>query len=116
MGAELSSCCGIANKADEKAGITAPEPHKPVIGPSEIATYRKRLEHGINVKITLGDSSRLNCDMHYAPEVRSLFISCKMNGERRVRPIPLRSISQVLHTEEEIQTLESAAGVLPTDQ
>eukprot|EP01054_Gregarina_sp_Poly1_P002881 Gregarina_sp_Poly_1__2880@NODE_1803_length_3302_cov_190_013910_g689_i1_p3_GENE_NODE_1803_length_3302_cov_190_013910_g689_i1NODE_1803_length_3302_cov_190_013910_g689_i1_p3_ORF_typecomplete_len139_score5_50Endotoxin_mid/PF09131_10/37Endotoxin_mid/PF09131_10/5_8_NODE_1803_length_3302_cov_190_013910_g689_i19371353 len=43
MGAELSSCCGVATKTNDKLGIAPPEPSKPVIGSSEVRNSLLRM-------------------------------------------------------------------------
>ncbi|EZG51805.1 hypothetical protein GNI_123420 [Gregarina niphandrodes] len=78
--------------------------------------FAKELENGVQVRITLGDFSRLPCDLHWSERERSLYIACTINGERRVRKLPLGSIEDLLYKEGDISSLEAAAGIKPKDE
>lgn len=131
MGVELSSCCGNDALSEERLGDATPtRPWGSKVegrpgpvgedadGPSSEALQRfvERLENGIQIAITLGDATRFNCDLLFIRQSYALYITCKIQGERRVKPIPLYTISSVLITDDELATLEQAAGVTADDQ
>lgn len=130
MGLELSSCCGNDALTEERLGEATPTRPWGAKGASQgrggigeegprnedLERFVERLENGIQIGITLGDATRFNCDLLFIRQSYALYITCKVQGERRVKPIPLYTISSVLITDDELATLEQAAGVTANDQ
>lgn len=81
-----------------------------------MSNYRAVLARGINIETLLVHSERLPCKLHYSSESRTMFISCELGGQFRQRTVPLSQIDDMLHTPEQLDRVEKAAGIRDDDE
>jgi len=90
-------------------GAEAPPAEDAMKEPTDdgMESFMTRLEEGIAVFIILQDKSRLKCKVKLATELKSLILTCGP----KVRTISLADIKAVLHTVEQLNRVENAAGI-----
>lgn len=120
MGSEISSCCGGAGDRNTQVEFPALSPRESgsttapgddaSLSPAELGA-REQLYEGFEVHLILQDKSRLDCQIRMDRTHEFMLLLCN----KKARVIHMKDIQSILHTPEELQRVESSAGITDTE-
>lgn len=110
MGTIQSTCCGASGKENGAGDFLTAEAAQRGADDAT-ATFRQRLEKGIEVHLILQDEAKLKCQVRLDRSNDFILLSC----DKKVRAIGMQDIKAILHTPSELQRVESSAGITNFD-